>query len=212
MNKWLNSTKFIWCPGCPASWLALTLASVFEELGFKPEDTWLVSGIGCTARIANYFTCSTAHTTHGRAIAVAEGIKLADPKKNVFVVSGDGDLLSIGLSHLLHTARRNTAVKVICVNNAIYGMTGGQTSPTTEKGNKTKTHPSGSPHDPLDSKKLFSGFDHAFYSRLDVYKQKEFNKLIKKANRHSGFAFIELVSFCRVNDPKFKNDENFNNR
>ena len=101
VNKsWLTSQNFIWCPGCPMTWLTMVLAEQFNKWSLKIGDTWMVSGIGCTGRIANYFSCHSAHTTHGRAIPVAEGIKMVNPDKNVFVVSGDGDLISIGLSHL----------------------------------------------------------------------------------------------------------------
>ena len=141
MNRWIAETDFIWCPGCPLSWGIMALSQAFTQLGLKREKTWVVSGIGCTGRMANYFSCHSAHTTHGRAVPVAEGIKLADTSKDVFVVSGDGDLLSIGLSHLIHAARRNTPIKVICFNNSVYAMTGGQTSPTTPTGAPTETHP-----------------------------------------------------------------------
>ncbi len=204
MSNWLSNTDFIWCPGCPNSWLAMSLAKVFNGLGLKKKNTWLVSGIGCVGRIANYFSCNTAHTTHGRAIPVAEGIKLTKPKSDVFVVSGDGDLLSIGLSHLIHTARRNTPIKVICLNNSIYAMTGGQTSPTTPKGVLTGTHPAGSSYSPLEPKKLFTSFPKVFFSRTIVYNLSHFAKIIEAAYQHPGFAFVEVISFCRVNDPRFK--------
>jgi len=207
MSHWLRRTDFVWCPGCPNNWLATSLTGIFDRLGLKRDNTWLVSGIGCVGRIANYFNCHTAHTTHGRAIPLAEGVKLADPKKDVFVVSGDGDLLSIGLTHLIHTARRNTPLKVICLNNAVYGMTGGQTSPTTAKGGRTRTHPLGSPYLPLEPKSLFSSFPRVFYGQSVVYNLNHLEKMIKKAYHHPGFAFINLISFCRVNDPRFKEAE-----
>jgi len=210
MNTWFKSTNFIWCPGCPANWLAPVLAQSFDKLGIKKENLWLVSGIGCTARIANYFACRTVHTTHGRAIAVAEGIKLADPKKDVFVVSGDGDLLSIGLSHLIHTARRNTAIKVICINNFVYGMTGGQTSPTTAKGKITKTAPAGAPYLPIQPSELFASFKNVYFGRTIVYNNDHFFKTLKKAYQHKGFSFVEVISFCRINDLRFKNAKDIN--
>jgi len=198
MNSWLNTTDFIWCPGCPLIWGAITLARIFKELGLKQTNTWLVSGIGCTGRMANYFNCRTAHTTHGRAISVAEGIKLADPQKDVFVVSGDGDLLSIGLNHLIQAARRNAPVKVICFNNFLYAMTGGQTSPTTPQKTLTKTHLGGSPYLPIEPKELFRVFPDAFFGRVKVYQYKALFDLVKRAYQHPGFAFIELISSCRT--------------
>ncbi len=201
----MTTTDFIWCPGCPANWLAVALANLFEEIGLQKEKTWLVSGIGCTGRIADYFTCSTAHTTHGRAIPVAEGIKTADPAKDVFVVSGDGDLLSMGLNHLIHSARRNVNLKVICVNNALYAMTGGQTGPTTEKESPTKTHPEGSPYQPLDPEQIFKALPGAYFAQLKVYDQ-NFQEKFKQAYNHDGFAFINLISFCKTNDPRFRNN------
>jgi 2-oxoglutarate ferredoxin oxidoreductase subunit beta len=205
-NKWLTTTDFIWCAGCPANWLAVTLAQLFEELELDRENSWMVSGIGCTGRIANYFTCSTAHTTHGRAVPVAEGIKTAKPKKDVFVVSGDGDLLSIGLNHLIHAARRNINLKVICVNNQLFGMTGGQTSPTTALKSPTKTHPLGSPYQPLAPAKLFKAFPQAHFAELKVYDEK-FKEAFIQAYNHDGFSFINLISFCKTNDPRFKNEQ-----
>lgn len=209
MNKWLNnSEEFIWCPGCPLSWGLMTTIAAFEELKLKPENTWVVSGIGCTGRMANYFACLTAHTTHGRGVPVAEGIKLADPGKDVFLISGDGDLLSIGLSHLIHAARRNTPIKVICFNNSVYAMTGGQTSPTTPVGAPTETHPGGSPYLPIEPENLFQSFPKIFFRRTMVYHRDHFVETIKGAYAHPGFAFVEVISFCRINDPRFKQAKN----
>jgi len=206
--SWLKDTDFIWCPGCPVSWLALTLAKFFEEKNFKQENFWLVSGIGCAGRIANYFNGSTAHTTHGRAIPVAEGIKLAQPESDVFVVSGDGDLLSIGLGHLIHSARRGIPLKVICVNNDTYAMTGGQTSPTTPQGLATKTHLAGVPYPPIEPRLIMPTISGTFFARAIAYNGKSFLDVLGKAYEYPGFAFIELVSFCLINDPRFKDPKN----
>lgn len=203
-NNWLNSQNFIWCPGCPMIWLTVSLASGFEKLGLNREHTWLVSGIGCTGRIANYFTCNTVHTTHGRSIPIAEGIKLTSPKNDVFVVSGDGDLLSIGLSHLIHAARRNSPVKIICVNNSIYAMTGGQAGPTINSGLKTKSSPFGTKHEPLPVKNLLSSFGHVFYRQIDAYQVEEFEQSLDQLYHHQGFGFVELRAICITNDPRIK--------
>jgi 2-oxoglutarate ferredoxin oxidoreductase subunit beta len=133
--KWerLPST---WCPGCAIGTVFKQLAYTLEKMDVPREELVVVSGIGCSGRTAGYFNVDSVHSTHGRAIAVAEGIKLANPKLKVIVFSGDGDLVGIGGNHFLHAARRNTDLTVICINNAIYGMTGGQMAPTTPVGSR----------------------------------------------------------------------------
>jgi len=201
-ESWLRSTDFIWCPGCLNIWLAATLGNIFEDLGLDQKNTWLVSGIGCAGRMANYFNCQTAHTTHGRAIPVAEGIKKASPGNDVFVVSGDGDLLSIGLSHLIHTARRNTSLKVICVNNQVYAMTGGQTAPTTPKEGKTKTSPSGVELAEISAERVLSAFPNVFYRLVEGPQKDIFTKVVKEAFEHPGFAFVEARTNCLIHPVK----------
>lgn len=207
-NNWLTSQEFIWCAGCPMTWLTMFLAKQFQQWNLDKKETWLVSGIGCTGRIANYFACNTAHTTHGRAIPVAEGIKLAKPGNDVFVVSGDGDLLSIGLSHLIHTARRNTCLKVVCVNNSLYAMTGGQSSPVTPSEVKTKTYPLGSSYPPLPTEKILGEFDHVFYRRVIAFDADGLTKALDELYNHQGFGFLEIASVCVTNDPRIKKAEN----
>jgi 2-oxoglutarate/2-oxoacid ferredoxin oxidoreductase subunit beta len=204
---WLNSTEFIWCPGCPMNWLTMTLADQFEDWGLNKKDTWMISGIGCTGRIANYFSCNSVHTTHGRAIPVAEGVKLNNPQNNVFVVSGDGDLLSIGLSHLIHAARRNARLKIICVNNSLYGMTGGQTAPTSPADLATKTYPSGTPYRPLPIVKLLESFDHVYYRQVKAFDSPSLKEALSEWREHNGFSFIEIKAFCITNDPRIKEAE-----
>ncbi len=206
-NNWLTSKQFIWCPGCPMTWLTMSLASQFQQWNLDKDKTWMISGIGCTGRIANYFSCHSAHTTHGRAIPVAEGIKLNNPDNNVFVVSGDGDLMSIGLSHLIHTARRNTPLKIVCVNNSIYGMTGGQSSPATPADLKTKTYPSGTPYPPLPTEKLLSNFDHVYYKEVKAFDTPDLKTALDELYNHSGFGFVEVRSVCVTNDPRVKEAE-----
>jgi 2-oxoglutarate ferredoxin oxidoreductase subunit beta len=212
MNKanetWLTSQEFIWCAGCPMTWLTMSLAKQFQQWNLDKNDTWLVSGIGCTGRIASYFACNTAHTTHGRAVPVAEGIKLAQPNSNVFIVSGDGDLLSIGLSHLIHAARRNISLKIICVNNSLYAMTGGQSSPTTQPNVKTKTYPLGSPYPILPTSKLLKDFEHVYYRRLTVFDVDGLAEALDSLYHHQGFGFVEIVSVCLTNDPRLKRVKN----
>ncbi len=209
-NNWLTSKQFIWCPGCPMTWLTMTLSKQFENWGLSKKDTWMISGIGCTGRIANYFSCNSAHTTHGRAIPVAEGVKLNNPQNNVFVVSGDGDLLSIGFSHLIHTARRNTPLKIICVNNSLYGMTGGQSGPTTPADLATKTYPSGTPYPPLPTGAFLENFDHVYYRQVKSFDSSSLKEALNEWREHKGFSFIEIKGFCITNDPRLKKARNPN--
>lgn len=202
--SYLVGRKPIWCPGCPLHWGLYTLAEVFGRLGLKKENLWVISGIGCTGRMANYFACNTLHTTHGRAIPVAEGVKIAQPEAKVVVISGDGDLLSIGLGHLLHAARRNSPLTVICFNNQVYAMTGGQTSPTTPKGRKTKTEPLGVRFPPLKPKKLLEGFRDILFAQTLVFQTQHFVTQVQKALTFPGFSFVEVISFCRVNNLDFR--------
>jgi 2-oxoglutarate ferredoxin oxidoreductase subunit beta len=155
-----------------------------------------VSGIGCAGRSSGYFDFASVNTLHGRAIPIAEGIKRADENLDVFVLSGDGDLLSIGLNHLLHCARRNTNLTVICSNNHVYGMTGGQASPTTAIGEITKTTPKGAEFEPMDAQKLIASNKKFFYARTNPFNQKHLADCLEKAFNHKGFAFVEVKSAC----------------
>ncbi len=186
------------------SWLTMSLAKKFDQLGLKKENTWVISGIGCVGRVSNYFACNSAHTTHGRAIPVAEGIKTVNSDNDVFVVSGDGDLLSIGLSHLIHASRRGTPLKVICVNNSIYGMTGGQSSPTTSTGLKTKSYPGGTPYTPLSAKNILESIDEVYYRQVKGYDLKGFEQAVEELINHQGFGFVEVMTVCITNDPRTK--------
>ncbi len=141
--KW-DRMPTTWCPGCAIGTIFKQTAFALAEIGLAAEEMTVVSGIGCSGRAAGYFNVDSVHVTHGRALPVAEGIKRANPKLKVIVFSGDGDLVGIGGNHLLHAARRDVDLAVICVNNAIYGMTGGQMAPTTPTGEKTLTSPHGS--------------------------------------------------------------------
>ncbi len=204
IDSWLTSQEFIWCPGCPMIWLTMILSNQFQQWNLDKNKTWMVSGIGCTGRIANYFGCHSVHTTHGRAVPVAEGIKTVNSDNQVFVVSGDGDLLSIGLSHLIHAARRNSPLKVICVNNSIYAMTGGQSSPATPADLKTKTYPSGTPYSALPTAKLLKSFENVYYQQVNAFDSEQFKKALNELHNHSGFGFLEVISVCVTNDPRVR--------
>lgn len=187
-----------WCPGCGIGIIVNTAAQAFQELSLKKEETTVISGIGCSGRAAGYFNLDTIHGLHGRAIPLAEGVKLARPEMKVIVISGDGDLTGIGGNHLIHACRRNTNITVICVNNFIYGMTGGQKSPTTEKGIVTLTSPYGSTEDPINIQGLIMA-NKRFYARTTTFHIQHMKNCIKEAISHEGFAFVDIISQCVEN-------------
>lgn len=188
-----------WCPGCGDGLILRETANSFDLLGLKKEETIVVSGIGCAGRSAGFFDMDTVHGLHGRAIPLAEGIKLANEKLNVIVFSGDGDLLSIGGNHLLHGSRRNTNLTVICVNNEVYGMTGGQLAPTTRKGAYTITSPKGNVLEPISAQKLITANKDYFYARTSMFQVDHMRKCIMEAIKWKGFAFVEVISVCPAN-------------
>ncbi len=187
---------FIFCPGCSIGTIIGMVARAMKELNLDLTKTVVVSGIGCTGRASGYFNACAFHTTHGRAIPFATGVKLANPELNVIVISGDGDLASIGGNHLIHAARRNIDITVIAINNFNYGMTGGQYGPTTPLKSRTQTSPYGTIEQPFNLSKLAASAGATYVARwtpLDVFKGV---KSIKKAILHKGFSFIEFVGIC----------------
>lgn len=187
------------CPGCGNGILAQSILRAIEELHLTLDDFVFVSGIGCAAWIPSpSFFADVLHTTHGRPIAFATGIKAAMPQKHVMVISGDGDLTAIGGNHLIHAARRNIAMTVICVNNGIYGMTGGQVAPTTPLGLTTVTTPFGNAENPFDICDLVKGAGASFIARWTTYHPRQMERTIKKAIQKKGFAFVEILSQCPV--------------
>ena len=192
----------IWCPGCGNGVIMRDVAAAIDELihdedePIKREDIVIVSGIGCSSRAAGYLDFNSIHTTHGRAIAFASGIKMANPRLHVIVLTGDGDCSAIGGNHLIHAARRNLGLTVICFNNDIYGMTGGQYSPTTPNGDKATTAPYGNVDRPFDIANLASGAGASFAARGDVYHARETIDIIKKAILHKGFSLVDVYSIC----------------
>lgn len=196
-----------WCPGCGNGIVLKLVCQSMETLNFSKKGTVVVSGIGCSGRSAGFFNLDSVHTAHGRAIPVAEGIKLANEKLNVIIISGDGDLLGIGGNHLLHATRRNTDISIICISNAIYGMTGGQCSPTTEAGTKTLTTPYGNIDTPIDVQALIRAHN-CFYARSTTYHLKHAMKCIMESFEYKGFSFVEIKTQCITNDGRrrgFKN-------
>ena len=187
------------CPGCGNGILAQSILRAFDEEGLDMDEFVFVSGIGCAAWIPSpFFYGDTLHTTHGRPIAFATGVKLAAPDRRVMVISGDGDLLAIGGNHFIHAARRNIDMVVICVNNGIYGMTGGQVAPTTPIGLKTVTSPYGNVENDFDISDLAIAAGATFVARWTVYHALQITKTVRKALNHRGFSLIEIISQCPV--------------
>lgn len=192
----------MWCPGCGNGVIMHDVAQAIDDLiedpneRFTREDFVIVSGIGCSSRAAGYLDFNSIHTTHGRAIAFATGIKLANPKLHVIVLTGDGDCSAIGGNHLIHAARRNVGLTVIVFNNDIYGMTGGQYSPTTPNGALATTAPYGNLDRPFDIAQLAAGAGASFTGRGDVFHTRETTQVIKDAICHHGFALVDVYSVC----------------
>ncbi len=193
-----NRLPTSWCAGCGNGTVMKAVIEAAAALGWDPTNTVAVSGIGCSGRTSGYFTFDSLHVVHGRAIPVAEGIKLNRPDLHVIIVSGDGDLCGIGGNHLLHAARRDTDLNVILVDNEIYGMTGGQTAPTTPQGTKTITAPSGTWEKAFNVQGVVKAHG-AFYARSTTWHVKHLVKCIEAAFRHPGFAFVDAKSQCTSN-------------
>ncbi len=197
LAHWLRGEHTAFCPGCGHGILLGSLVRALEELAVDRRRLVLVSGIGCAAWIPSpNIDADTLHTIHGRAVAYATGVKLARPEFTVIVVSGDGDLSSIGGNHLVHAARRDVDLTVICANNQIYGMTGGQMASTTPHGARTATTPAGNPERPFDLCALVRAAGAGFAARWPVTRPRPLTDSIKRAVRHPGFAFIEALSPC----------------
>lgn len=186
----------IWCPGCGHGILMRDLCKAVDNLKIERDNVVLVSGIGCSSRIAGYMDFNTIHTTHGRAIAFATGIKLARPELTVIVAAGDGDISAIGGNHLIHAARRNIDLTVVCFNNDIYGMTGGQYSPTTPQNELGTTAPYGNIDRPFDIVDLAKGAGATYGARGSAFHALQTIKLIEEGIKHKGFSIIDCLSVC----------------
>ncbi|MDI9614416.1 2-oxoglutarate synthase subunit KorB [Methanothermobacter sp.] len=186
----------IFCAGCGNGIVLNTFFKGMEMAGVDFDTIAMVSGIGCSSRIPGYVKCDSLHTTHGRPIAFATGLKLANPSLNVVVFTGDGDAAAIGGNHLIHGARRNIDLTVICINNSIYGMTGGQISPTSPEGSFGTTAPYGALEDPFDLSELVKAAGASYVARWTVAHPLQLANSIKKGLRNRGFSFIEAVSQC----------------
>lgn len=188
-----------WCPGCGIGVVMKAIAMAFAELKIEPDDIVVVSGIGCSGRMPTFFNTNTLHVTHGRALTFATGIKLARPDKLVVVISGDGDALAIGGNHLIHAARRNIGIKMILVNNGIYGMTGGQVSPLTPQKFITETTPYGNIEPKFMASELLIAARASFVARETVVRMNPLKQVIKKSIQHKGFSVVEAISNCHIN-------------
>jgi len=185
------------CPGCGHGILMGAVLRAIAELEYDMKQMLFVSGIGCAAWIPSpHYKADTLHTLHGRAVAYATGAKLFNPKLKVMVISGDGDLSSIGGNHLIHAARRNIDMTVVCANNAIYGMTGGQVASTTPLGSVTTTTPKGNPERPFDLCKLAEASGATYVARQPVALPIPLTRTLKNAIVHQGFSFVEVLSPC----------------
>ena len=193
-----------WCPGCGDYAILAAVQSFMPELGVAPENTVFVSGIGCSGRFTYYLDTYGFHGIHGRAPAIATGIATANPELNVWVVTGDGDALSIGGNHLIHALRRNVNLKILMFNNQIYGLTKGQYSPTSEVGKVTKSTPFGSVDRPFDPVALALGAAATFVARTLDNDRKHLTEVLRQAAEHPGAAFVEIYQNCNVfNDGAF---------
>jgi len=196
--KYLRSAMIphIWCPGCGNGIVLNCFAHALDELQADLDKLVVVSGIGCIGRTAGYTNADSFHTTHGRALAFASGVKLANPELQVVVISGDGDLFAIGGNHFIHAARRNMGIKVICANNFNYGMTGGQQGPTTPLETFTTTSPYGNIEHPFNLVHLAAASGAVYVARWTTLHVRRLTQSIKKAMQKEGFCFIEVITPC----------------
>ena len=190
----------IWCPGCGIGTIMMQLAIVLEEMALDETNTVIVTGIGCTGRMGSYLKHESVYTLHGRTLPVAEAIKTVRPELNVIVVAGDGDTASIGGNHLIHTIRRNANLTGLCNNNEIYGLTGGQTGPTTPTGTKTLSSPIGNPNTPINLQGIVRSSQHALYAKTTVYHLQHLRNVMREAIEWEGFSFVDITSQCIENN------------
>lgn len=187
-----------WCPGCGDHAILSSMEKVFPQLGVRKEDFVVVSGIGCSSRFPYYMHTYGIHGIHGRAAAIASGVKLANPKLNVWMITGDGDCTAIGGNHFIHAIRRNIDFNIILFNNKIYGLTKGQFSPTTPKGSKTKTSPQGTFENPFNPGELVLGAQGTFFARAVDTNPKMMVEVMLEAAKHKGTSVVEILQNCVI--------------
>ncbi len=200
-DQYLRTEKMptLWCWGCGDGVILKAFVRAIEKVGWKQDDVCVVSGIGCSGRFSSYVDFNTVHTTHGRTIAYATGIKLANPDKHVVCVAGDGDALAIGGNHTIHGCRRNIDLTLILINNFIYGLTNSQTSPTTPQGMWTVTQKAGNIDPTFNASNLAIAAGASFVAREKITDPKKLEKIMVKAFEHKGFSFVEALSNCHIN-------------
>jgi 2-oxoglutarate ferredoxin oxidoreductase subunit beta len=200
-NKYLRLEKMptLWCWGCGDGVILKAFIRAIDKLGLSQDDVCVVSGIGCSGRFSSYVDFNTIHTTHGRTVAYATGVKLANPDKYVVCVAGDGDSLAIGGNHTIHGCRRNIDITFIIINNFIYGLTNSQTSPTTPQGMWTVTQKVGNIDPTFNACNLAIAAGASFVARESMIDPKKLEKTMVKAIEHKGFSLLEVLSNCHVN-------------
>jgi len=200
-DKYLRIEKMptLWCWGCGDGVILKAFVRAIEKMGWNQDDICVVSGIGCSGRFSSYVDFNTVHTTHGRTIAYATGIKLANPDKHVICVAGDGDALAIGGNHTIHGCRRNIDMTMIVINNFIYGLTNSQTSPTTPQGMWTVSQKAGNIDPTFNASNLAIAAGATFVAREKMTDPKKLEKVFVKAFEHKGFSFVETLSNCHIN-------------
>ncbi len=203
-EDFVSDQEVRWCPGCGDYAILASVQKILPELGIAREDTVFISGIGCSSRFPYYLNTFGFHTIHGRAPTIATGLKIARPDLSVWIVTGDGDGLSIGANHLMHIMRRNLDVTILLFNNQIYGLTKGQYSPTSEKGKKTKTSPQGTIDEPFNPVQLALAAGCSFVARAIDIDAQGLQWVLKEAAAHRGTSFVEIYQNCNVfNDGAF---------
>ena len=200
INKYFRPGRLphIWCPGCGNGIITGAIVKAIDKQGLAKDDVAIISGIGCSSRASGYLDFNTANTLHGRALPIASGLKMGNPKLHVIVVTGDGDASAIGGNHLIHAARRNLDLTVVMYNNSIYGMTGGQYSPMTPHGAKATTAPYGNVERAFDIPELVKASGATFVGRGTTFHTLQLIDLIAQGIAHKGFSFIEVVSACPI--------------
>ena len=203
-KDWATDQEVRWCPGCGDYSILTAMQLLLPELGVKRENTVFISGIGCAARFPYYMNTYGMHSIHGRAPAFATGLAMARPDLDIWVVGGDGDMLSIGGNHLIHALRRNVNLNVLLFNNMIYGLTKGQYSPTSEIGKVTKSSPMGSVAEPFNAVSVALGAEASFVARTHDMDRKHMQEMFRRAHAHRGASFVEVFQNCNVfNDGAF---------
>jgi 2-oxoglutarate ferredoxin oxidoreductase subunit beta len=204
-SDWVSDQEVRWCPGCGNYSILSALQLVLADLGVRRENTVFISGIGCAARLPYYMNTYGMHSIHGRAPTIASGLAISRPELDVWVITGDGDSLSIGGNHLVHALRRNVNLTILMFNNQIYGLTKGQFSPTSEVGKVTKSTPFGSVDTPFNPVSLALGAEATFVARTHDLDRKHMMETFRRAHDHRGTSFVEIYQNCNVfNDGAFE--------